>query len=146
KTIKAAERADLAPEAAEQKDAGLSNESAENLSKWMKDIAKENVNAIRSSRRLVHSPAVAVDQETSMTRSMRQIMRSMRKEGAPEPEHKHDLELNPCHPVIVRLEQIRQTDPELAQKVAEQIYDNARVAAGVLDDPRTMLKRMNDLL
>ena len=146
KNIKAAERADLAIEAAEQKDGGLNNDSAEALAKWMKDVLKEGVNAVRSSRRLVDSPAVVVDQEHAMTRSMRQIMRGLRKEGGPEPEHKYDLELNPRHPVIVRLEQIRQNDPDLAQKVAEQIYDNARVAAGVLDDPRIMLKRMNELL
>jgi hypothetical protein len=31
-------------------------------------------------------------------------------------------------------------------KVAEQVLDNARVAAGLLEDPRTMLKRLNELL
>ena len=34
----------------------------------------------------------------------------------------------------------------LAGKVAEQIFDNARVAAGLLEDPREMLARMNELL
>ena len=141
-----AERADLALEAAEQKDGGLSNESAENLSKWMKDILKDAVNSVRSSKRLVDSPAVVVDQEQAMTRSMRHIMKQMRKEGAPEPEQKLDLELNPRHPVIVQLEQIRSANSDLAAKVAEQIFDNARVAAGLLEDPRAMLKRMNELL
>lgn len=81
-----------------------------------------------------------------MTRSMRHILKHMRKEGAPEPEHKLDLELNPRHPVIVQLETIRSRDENLATKVAEQIFDNARVAAGLLEDPRAMLKRMNELL
>jgi hypothetical protein len=48
--------------------------------------------------------------------------------------------------VIVRLNQMRSTDEPLAAKVAEQVYDNARVAAGLLDDPRVMLKRLNELL
>ncbi|HEX7863286.1 MAG TPA: molecular chaperone HtpG [Verrucomicrobiae bacterium] len=146
KNIKAAERADLGIEAQEQNDGGLSNESAENLARWMKDVLKDAVNSVRASKRLVDSPAVVVDQETTMTRSMRQIMKQMRKEGGPEPEHKLDLELNPRHPVIVQLDQIRERDSDLATKVAEQIFDNARVAAGVLEDPRAMLKRMNDLL
>jgi hypothetical protein len=30
--------------------------------------------------------------------------------------------------------------------VAEQVLDNARVAAGILEDPRTMLRRLNQLL
>ena len=146
KSIKAAERADLSIEAPEKQEGGLSAEATENLTKWMKEVLKESVNAVRSSKRLVDSPAVIVDQEQAMTRSMRQILKTMRKEGTPEPEHKYDLELNPRHPVIVRLEEMRMNDPGLAEKVAAQIYDNARVAAGVLEDPRAMLRRMNDLL
>jgi TNF receptor-associated protein 1 len=146
KSIKAAERADLAIESAEKTDGGLPTEAAENLAKWIKDVLKDSVSAVRSSKRLVDSPAVIVDQEHSMTRSMRQILKSLRREGMPEPEHKYDLELNPRHPVIIQLEQIRAAKPALAQEVAEQLYDNARVAAGVLEDPRAMLKRMNGLL
>jgi molecular chaperone HtpG len=146
KSIKAAERADLTIDAPQTGDGGLSNEAAESLAKWIKDVLKESVNTVRSSKRLVDSPAVVVDQEQTMTRSMRQILKVMRKEGTPEPEHKYDLELNPRHPVIVRLEQIRAKDSGLAEQVAEQIYDDARLAAGVLEDPRAMLKRMNQLL
>ncbi len=47
---------------------------------------------------------------------------------------------------MVRLEKMRQTDAPLAVKVSEQILDNAKVAAGLLEDPRTMLKRLNELL
>jgi molecular chaperone HtpG len=146
KNIKAAERADLALDAPEKTDGGLSQETADNLAKWMKEVLKDAVSAVRSSKRLVDSPAVVVDQEQAMTRSMRHILKQMRKEGGPEPEHRYDLELNPRHPVIVQLEQMRGQNNELASKVAEQIFDNARVAAGVLEDPRAMLKRMNELL
>jgi TNF receptor-associated protein 1 len=41
---------------------------------------------------------------------------------------------------------MRETDSALAVKVAEQLLDNARAAAGLLEDPRTMVKRMNELL
>ncbi|HVK59433.1 MAG TPA: molecular chaperone HtpG, partial [Candidatus Kapabacteria bacterium] len=146
KNIKAAERADLAIDAPQTQDGGLSQEATENLAKWMKEVLKDAVSAVRSSKRLVDSPAVVVDQEQAMTRSMRHILKQMRKEGGPEPEHKYDLEFNPRHPVIVQLEHIRTRDADLAGKVAEQIFDNARVAAGVMEDPRAMLKRMNELL
>ena len=33
-----------------------------------------------------------------------------------------------------------------ANLVAEQIYDNASIAAGLMDDPRVMLKRLNTIL
>ena len=41
---------------------------------------------------------------------------------------------------------MRQKDAPLAGSVAEQILDNARVAAGLLEDPRAMLTRLNQLL
>ena len=56
------------------------------------------------------------------------------------------LEINPDHPVMKGLFSIRQTNPDLAKLVAEQVYDNALCAAGVLDDPRSMITRLNKLL
>ena len=50
------------------------------------------------------------------------------------------------HGIMVRLDQQRRTDAPLAGQVAEQLLDNARVAAGLLDDPRAMLARLNGLL
>jgi hypothetical protein len=41
---------------------------------------------------------------------------------------------------------MRETDTALAVKVAEQLLDNARAAAGLLEDPRTMVKRMSELI
>jgi len=41
---------------------------------------------------------------------------------------------------------MRSQDAPLAVSVAEQILDNARVAAGLLEDPRAMLNRLNQLL
>ena len=43
--------------------------------------------------------------------------------------------------VLPRLE-----NADLAAKVAAQIYDNCRAAAGLLEDPRVMIQRMNELL
>jgi hypothetical protein len=47
---------------------------------------------------------------------------------------------------MVRLDSMRQKDAALAGSVAEQLLDNARVAAGLLEDPRSMLTRLNSLL
>jgi HSP90 family molecular chaperone len=77
---------------------------------------------------------------------MRRVMKMMRREGDAFPETKPDLEINPDHSIIVRLEATRASDENLAQQVAEQIFDNALVAAGLLEDPRAMLNRMNTLL
>ncbi len=63
-----------------------------------------------------------------------------------QPAAKFDLEINQRHPMMARLDKTRAADAGLAAKVAEQIFDNARVAAGLMDDPRTMVKRLNELM
>jgi HSP90 family molecular chaperone len=70
------------------------------------------------------------------------------RDGGPSSdlESKPDLEINPNHPMMVRLEKLRHSDSALAGEVAEQILDNALVAAGLLEDPRKMLTRLNGLL
>merc|ERR1712032_1112514 len=59
---------------------------------------------------------------------------------------KPHLEVNASHPIIVGLNSFRHTRPEVAEQLTEQLLDNALVSAGILDDPRQMLGRINDLL
>jgi HSP90 family molecular chaperone len=70
----------------------------------------------------------------------------MKQDGPNPAAVKHDFEINPAHPIISRLDAMRPKDSALAASVAEQILDNARVAAGLLEDPRAMLTRLNQLL
>jgi len=142
KSLKGAEKAEINLD--EKKEGGLSDSEAEELSKWLKETLGEKVGEVKPSKRLVDSPAVVIDAE-HLTASMRRIMRGMKKE-AQLPAAKQNLEINPRHKIITRLEKMRGSDPALATKVAEQVLDNARVAAGLLEDPRTMLGRLNELL
>jgi len=146
KTLRPAEKAELdinPPPAAE---GTLSDAAATALAGWIKTTLGDRVGDVRVSKRLVSSPAVVLESDRHMTSSMKRILKSIQKDKDALPETKQDLELNPRHAVIVRLNQMRSTDEPLAAKVAEQVYDNARVAAGLLDDPRVMLKRLNELL
>jgi molecular chaperone HtpG len=144
KPLKLAEKADL--NLGSKPDGSLSEDAAKELAKWFKEKLKEKVGEVRVSQRLVESPAVVVDADKFMTASMRRIMKAMKQNAGPDAPIKHDLEINPAHPLITRLEAIRQKDGDLAASVAAQILDNARVAAGLLEDPRTMLNRLNQLL
>ena len=60
------------------------------------------------------------------------------------------LELNPKHPIVRGIEAARNSPDEdkrrVARLVAEQVFDNARIAAGALDDPREMVGRIHDIL
>jgi HSP90 family molecular chaperone len=79
-------------------------------------------------------------------RRMMKMMNRDREGGAAAFESKPNLEINPDHAMMTRLNTMRQADAELAGQVAEQIFDNALVAAGLLEDPRAMLGRLNGLL
>merc|ERR1712060_1010536 len=56
------------------------------------------------------------------------------------------LEINGGHPIILSLATAQQSAPELATIVAKQLFSNALITAGLLDDPRTMLPNVNALL
>lgn len=145
KAIKLAEKAGL-DLAGAKKERGLSEDAAKALTNWLKQTLGDKVGEVRVSQRLVESPAVVVDADKFMTASMRRILRAARKDGEESTPQSYDLEINAVHPIIARLDAMRQKDSQLAGSVAEQILDNARVAAGLLEDPRTMLNRLNQLL
>ncbi len=146
KPLRPAEKADATLDQIDAKAGELSQDESQSLVKWLKETLGDRVAAVRVSKRLVESPAVIVDADQFMTGSMRRILKSMGQEGDTASAAKQDLEFNPQHLMIVRLERMRHADAPLAAKVAEQILDNAKVAAGLLEDPRTMLKRLNELL
>ena len=145
KPLRLGEKADLNLSEA-KKDGALSEDAAKSLAGWLKETLGDRVGEVRISARLVESPAVVVDADKFMTASMRRIMKAVKKDGEETAPAKHDLEINPAHPIVARLEAMRQKDAALAGSVAEQVLDNARVAAGVLEDPRAMLGRLNQLL
>merc|ERR1712176_1406630 len=56
------------------------------------------------------------------------------------------LELAPKHELVKTLHAIKDTNPEVAKLGAECLFDNATIAAGLLDEPRNVLPRMNKML
>ena len=76
--------------------------------------------------------------------SIRQMMQAMNQEmpGADPVE----IELNPRHDLIKKLAATSAKDKELAGLVADQLYDNAMLSAGLLEDSKDMVNRLNTLL
>jgi HSP90 family molecular chaperone len=59
------------------------------------------------------------------------------------------LEINPKHPIIKSLSQASLAEGDklvIAELVAAQVLDNALIAAGLIDDARSMLPRLNNIL
>lgn len=135
---------------------GVSSRLAEHqvrqLSDWLMNTAlPRRLKAVKASSRLVSTPAVITDHESSsMRRMMRMLDMQQRDSEAPRSEEsmlpKQTLEINPSHPVICRLHALSKSQPTVAILVAEQLFDNTLMAAGLMDDSRTMLPRLTSLM
>ena len=142
KSLISAEAAKLAVEDSSASGAAkLSVEEAKGLQEWMTK-AVDGVKEVKLSSRLVDSPAIVVGHESASMRRMMTMVESGRAPALPP----QTLEINGGHPIIVALAAARKAEPEMASKVASQLFANALIAAGLLDDPRTMLPNVNALL
>ena len=56
------------------------------------------------------------------------------------------LEIHPRHTLIRKLNQLRDSEPDLAQLLVDQIYENAMITAGLDDDPGPMVSHLNHLI
>jgi len=149
KTLTAADSADLKLEDHEIEGEALSQDQQDALSKWLKETLGEKVEEVKSSDRLVDSPAAVLNADQFMTPHMRRMMAAMKKdgeEGEDLPPVKVHLELNPRHAIIKKLAETKDTEADKAGLIAAQLYDNAMLAAGLLEDPSTMVQRMYKLL
>jgi len=129
---------------AESKKDALPDEDAKKLCEWMKETLGERVNEVKVSGRLTDSPAVALNADKNMTPSMRRMMKAMKQDV--DLTQSINLEINAGHNLIKSLSALREKDPETAKLVTEQMFDNALVAAGFLEDPRTMVNRVYKIL
>jgi molecular chaperone HtpG len=124
----------------------LTEEQTKGLVAWLKETLGDRVAEVKASERLVDSPALALNADKFMSPHMRRLMKAMKTEDAGDTPPRVEFQINPRHPVIKHLAAVRETKPEVAKLVAEQILDNALIAAGLLDDPQKMVARIYKLL
>ncbi|EDO07441.2 heat shock Hsp90 family protein [Babesia bovis T2Bo] len=125
----------------------LTEEQKESLSKFVQSTLGSKVNAVKFSDRLVDSPAVVTG---FLSAALRKVMKATMK-GAPNAGESLSsmpatLEINPKHKLCSTIYHVMQHDEAVAKMLIEQLYDNASIAAGIVDDPRSMLTRLNNML
>jgi molecular chaperone HtpG len=145
KKIIAADHGDVKLADVPQAEGALSADDTKKLTEWLKTTLGERVTAVKSSDRLVDSPALAVNADKFMSAHMRRMMKAMNKEGTDTPV-RVELEINPRSVVMKRLFETHTASPDKAKLVAEQILDNALISAGLLEDVSPMVARMYKLL
>ncbi len=122
----------------------LSEEQTAALCEFLKQELGDRVTRVASGKRLVDSPVIALVPTDGMSPQMRQMMKAMDENF--KDEIKVELEINPRHPLVKKLSEAKDSNPELAKLVALQLLDNALIAAGLLEDARDTVSRMNTLM
>jgi molecular chaperone HtpG len=119
-------------------------DQASALCEWIKEALGDRVAEVNVSKRLVDSPAAALTPGGSMSPQMKQMMRQVDPEFSSGREV--HLEINPRHKLLKNLDSARTIQPEFAKLVAEQIADNALLAAGLLEEGRDMVSRVYEIM
>lgn len=128
----------------EPSDSGLPESETQELCNWFKTIiGEEKLEEVAPSKRLSNSPAFILTDSNAMNAQMRRIMKAMNQD-MPEPKVK--LQINPSHNLIKKLDSLRKNNESLAKLVAEQVFDNARLAAGLLEDATDFSARMTKIM
>jgi TNF receptor-associated protein 1 len=122
----------------------LSEEQTTALCEFLKTELGDRVTSVASGKRLVDSPIIALVPTDGMSPQMRQMMKAMDENF--KDEIKVELEINPRHPLIRKLSEAKDSNPDLAKLVALQLLDNSLIAAGLLEDARDTVSRMNTLM
>ncbi|GFH48669.1 HSP90 domain-containing protein [Chaetoceros tenuissimus] len=124
----------------------LSQKEADEFCAWFQVTLKDKVSSCRVTNRLASSPAVVTDNESGAMRRMMQLVETQEGPAGAMALPKQQVEINPKHPIIAGLFNMKEKEPDRAKVVAEQIFDNCLIAAGLLDDGRSMLGRLNDIM
>jgi len=123
----------------------LNKDQQEDIKKFIKDVLKERVQEVKFSDRLVSSPAVVTSiLSPHMRKMMKGLMQGREQDGMNNVPV--TLELSADHHILTTLHTIRSSNETVATMAVEQLFDNACIAAGVLDEPRTLLDRLNKVV
>ncbi len=102
----------------------------------------ERVTDVRMTERLSGSPARLVDPADAPNQEMQRVYRLLNKDfEAP----KKVPELNPRHPILVRINALP-ADSTLANLIIEQVYEDALLIEGLHPNPAGMIERIQKII
>jgi molecular chaperone HtpG len=117
------------------------SESKPLLERIKKSLA-ESVKDVRVTLRLTDSPACLVMDEHDMGAHFQRLLKAA---GQNVPASKPILEINPQHPLVLRLKD--EADEARFTDLAKVLFDQSMLAeGGQLEDPAGFVKRLNQLM
>ena len=116
--------------------------AAEPAVEKIKEALGDKVKDVRTTNRLVESPACLVADQFDLSGNMERILKQA---GQDIPSMKPILEINPEHPLVEKLVKARKK--ELIEDLSSILFDQALLAEGALpDDPAGFVRKVNALL
>ena len=143
KKMVSADRAEIELDDVATEGEALSEKDSEKLIEFLEQELSARIEKVEASGRLVDSPVAALTPKDAPNAQMRAMMQSM---GQDMPATKATLEINPRHEVMHGLHKLITSDEDTAKLIAQQLTDNALLAAGLLENPHQMAARMNELI
>jgi molecular chaperone HtpG len=114
------------------------------LMKKIKKVLGDRVKDVVASTRLSDSPSCIVADENDPTMQMQQMLKAMGQGGAME--FKPILEVNPTHPIVVKLQE-KQKDKALLEDVSHLLLEQAMLVEGAeIKKPADLVKRLNRIM
>jgi molecular chaperone HtpG len=102
------------------------------------EILENQVKEVKVSSRLSESPSCLVADENELGGNMERIMKSL---GQDVPETKPILEINPSHPLVMKLK------TKVDHDIVKVLFDQAVLSeGGQIKEPAEFVKRMNKLM
>jgi len=125
---------------AEKKEQESTEKEFKDLLEKMKTALNEKAKDVRVTFRLTDSPACLVADENELSGN---LLRMLKAAGHDAPSTKPILEINPDHPLVLKLKH----DDAAFDEWANLLFDQALLAeGGHLSDPANFVKRMNKML
>ncbi len=110
--------------------------------KTIEEALGDKVKEVRVSHRLTESPACVVADKHDMSANLERILKSV---GQSVGHFKPILEINPTHPLVVRLKGLK--DKEEIGIWSQLLLDQALLSEGAqIDDPAGFVKRLNQVI
>ncbi|HEX9017643.1 MAG TPA: molecular chaperone HtpG [Anaerolineaceae bacterium] len=130
------------PAEEEKKEEAIAEDTLAGLVQRFKDTLGERVADVRTTDRLIDSPARLVDTDGALNQEIQRAYRAMRQEfDAP----KKVLEINPRHAILKRLAE-QPAGSEVGKMIIEQIFEDALLIEGLHPDPVSMIERIQELM
>ncbi|ODM99213.1 Heat shock protein 75 kDa, mitochondrial, partial [Orchesella cincta] len=125
---------------------GLAKSEAEGLLTWLQQSLKGRAHSVKFTQKLENHPCVVTVEEMA---AARHFIRTQSAQMTPEVRYsllQPQFEVSIKHPLIMKLSTLKDSDPDLAKLLAEQLFANAMVTAGLEEDPRTIISSLTELL